>query len=671
MSWKDLGRTGARSASRLVFRPAVDGLEDRRLLTTLPTGFVETPVATGLSRPTTFEFAPDGRIFIAQQGGQIRVVKNGQLLATPFLSLNVDSNGERGLLGLAFDPQFATNHFVYAYYTVPGSPAHNRVSRFTANGDVVAPGSEVPILDLNALSAATNHNGGAIHFGADGKLYIGVGENANGANAQSLDNLLGKVLRINADGTIPTDNPFYNTATGQNRAIWALGLRNPFSFAVQPGTGTIFINDVGENTWEEIDDGIAGSNYGWPATEGPTTDPRFRAPIFAYPHGPNNVNGSAITDGVFYDPATTQFPTSAVGDYFFTDLTGGWIHQLDPRTGVLTGFATGLPPLMVALGVDPGGSLYYLAIGSGASTGVLAKIQSTATPPPTGQAPAVTRDPTSVSAPLGGSATFSVAASGTAPLTYQWQRNGANIPGATGASYTIATVSAGDLGASYRAVVINAFGSAVSQPAVLTADSPYARHLFTAIFGRTPDPTALSTLSLALAQGVTPQQLAAALLASPERHAQQVVAAYQTSLDRIPTAAEFTAGVNLLNAGTSREVFLASLISSQEYAARHGGTPRSLVQSIYQELLGRSPNRLELIQGTRSVSRGATNALVTQLLAGAEARTRLLTGWYGNYLGRRPTATELRTTLVQFRRGLSSDQAEAAILSGPEFIARS
>src|SRR5262245_56971996 len=236
---------------RRAFRLALDSLEQRDLLTTLPSGFVETNVASGLSAPTTFEFAPDGRIFIAQQGGQLRVVKNGQLLATPFLSLNVDSRGERGLLGVAFDPQFETNHFVYVYYTVPGFPAHNRVSRFTANGDVAQQGSEVPILELNPLSAATNHNGGAIHFGPDGKLYIGVGENDNGANAQTLANLLGKILRINADGSIPSDNPFFNQATGNNRAIWAGGLRNPFSFAFQRGTGQMFINDVGENTWEE------------------------------------------------------------------------------------------------------------------------------------------------------------------------------------------------------------------------------------------------------------------------------------------------------------------------------------------------------------------------------------------------------------------------------------
>jgi len=155
---------------------------------------------------------------------------------------------------MAFDPNFNSNHFVYIYYTVPGSPAHNRVARVTANGDSEQqpPGStEVALVDLDNLSSATNHNGGAIHFGPDGKLYIAVGENANPANSQTLSNRLGKMLRINSDGTIPSDNPFFNTASGANRSIWALGLRNPFTFAFQSGTTRMFINDVGQSTWEE------------------------------------------------------------------------------------------------------------------------------------------------------------------------------------------------------------------------------------------------------------------------------------------------------------------------------------------------------------------------------------------------------------------------------------
>ena len=288
------------------------------------------------------------------------MIKNGSLLSTPFVSLTVDSSGERGLLGIAFDPNFATNHFLYVYYTVLTPTPHNRVSRFTAAGDAAAPGSEVVILELNNLSSATNHNGGAIHFGPDGKLYIAVGENANGTNAQTLSNLLGKILRINANGTIPTDNPFYNTASGNNRAIWALGLRNPFTFAFQPGTTRMFINDVGESAYEEINDGIAGSNYGWPGTEGPTSNPAFRGPIHFYGHG----IGCAIVGGAFYNPSVPQFPSSYRGKYFFADLCGGWIHIFDPASGTATGFATGISS-PVDLHVGPDGALYYLAQGSG------------------------------------------------------------------------------------------------------------------------------------------------------------------------------------------------------------------------------------------------------------------------------------------------------------------
>ena len=339
----------------------------------LPTGFFETPIATGLDRPTAMAFAPDGRIFVCQQGGALRVVKDGTLMATPFVSLTVDDEGERGLLGVAFDPSFASNQYVYVYYTATTPAAHNRISRFTANGDVAAGGSEVVLLDLNNLSGATNHNGGAIHFGLDGKLYAAVGENANGANAQTLGNLLGKVLRINADGTIPTDNPFYGTASGNNRAIWALGLRNPFTFAFQPVTGRMFINDVGNSTWEEIDDGLRGANYGWPSTEGPTSNPSFVSPLFAYGHGSSSTTGCAIAGGAFYNPAGAMFPADYVGDYFFADLCSGWIRRYDPASGIATGFATGLSN-PVDLAVPPDGSLYYLMRGGGSSTGVLTRV---------------------------------------------------------------------------------------------------------------------------------------------------------------------------------------------------------------------------------------------------------------------------------------------------------
>ena len=293
-------------------------------------------------------FAPDGRLFVCLQDGPVRVIENGVLLSDPFVTVATSANGERGLGGIAFDPDFATNQFVYFYYTVNTPPVHNRVSRFTANGNVAVPGSETPILDLDNLNSFTNHNGGAIHFGPDGKLYVAVGENANPANSQTVANRLGKMLRINPDGTIPPDNPtsfpgIAGSPTGDNRAIWAVGFRNPFTFAFQPGTGRLFINDVGEHTWEEINDGIAGSNYGWSICEGACSppNPNYRDPIFRYGHGISNIGGCAIVGGTFYNPAINQFPASYTGKYFFSDLCSGWIRVFDPSTSTATGFASG------------------------------------------------------------------------------------------------------------------------------------------------------------------------------------------------------------------------------------------------------------------------------------------------------------------------------------------
>jgi glucose/arabinose dehydrogenase len=347
---------------------------------TLPPNFARSQVVGGLASPTAMEFAPDGRLFVAEQRGMLRVVKAGGSLAT-FLDISgrVHSEGERGLLGVAFDPAFSNNHYVYLYYTKRATgttPAHNRVIRVTARGDRAVTGSEKLILRLNNLSSATNHNGGAIHFGEDGKLYVAVGDNANSGNAQSLRTLKGKILRINKDGTIPRYNPFYKRATGTNRAIWALGFRNPFSFAIQPHKGKMFINDVGEQRWEEINRGAAGANYGWPRYEGPESDSKYHNPVFVYGHGSTKATGCAITGGAFYNPTTMQFPSGYVGDYFFADFCSGWIRRLDAATGDVTGFATGLS-MPVALEVSRDGSLYYLSRGHG--TGSVGKIRYTGT----------------------------------------------------------------------------------------------------------------------------------------------------------------------------------------------------------------------------------------------------------------------------------------------------
>jgi len=301
--------------------------------------------------------------------------------------LSVNSSGERGLLGLAFDPNFVTNQFIYVYYTATSPTIHNRISRFTANGDVVDTAvPEAVLLDFDNLSGATNHNGGAMHFGLDGKLYAAHGDNANGGNAQSLNNLLGKIIRMNPvsdpAGQVPSDNPFFSTATGKNRLIWTTGLRNPFTFSIQPGTGVTFVNDVGEGTFEEINDASAGRNFGWPTTEGPfdaPTYPQFTNPVYSYRHNGGTPTGCAITGGAFYNPALSNFPASYVGKYFFADYCSGWIYYIDPANpSIPTQFALSIPA-PVDLKVGPDGALYYLARGAGS----VGRIQTIVPPAPT------------------------------------------------------------------------------------------------------------------------------------------------------------------------------------------------------------------------------------------------------------------------------------------------
>ncbi len=332
-----------------------------------PTNFSQVLVASGISNPTVMAFAPDGRIFVAQQNGQLRVIKNGALLATPFISLSVSSSGERGLLGIAFDPAFNTNHFIYLYYTL-ASGANNRISRFTANGDVAVAGSESVVLNLSPLSSATNHNGGTLAFGPDGKLYVGVGENANGPNAQNLDNYLGKVLRINADGSVPAGNPF-TTGSEPRKRIWAYGLRNPYTLTFQPGTGRLFVNDVGQNAWEEINDAtLGGRNYGWHNAEGISSNPAYKNPVYAYGHGSGAGLGCAITGGTFFNPSTTNYPSSYIGKYFYVDLCGNWIDTLKlvDSTGTAGNFASAVAGSPVSIITGNDGNLYFISRANGA-----------------------------------------------------------------------------------------------------------------------------------------------------------------------------------------------------------------------------------------------------------------------------------------------------------------
>jgi uncharacterized repeat protein (TIGR03806 family) len=433
----------------------------------LPEGFADSTIATGLTGATALAVAPDGRVFVCEQTGTLRVVKDDKLLSEPFVTLPVDSFWERGLIGVCLHPDFPHQLFVYVCYVAARPYPHHVVSRFTARGDVAEPNSEVVLLegdDQRKLGGAqpAGHQGGAIHFGKDGKLYVAIGEQTAGTPAQRLDTFQGKLLRLNADGSIPEDNPFVKETKGKYRAIWALGLRNPFAFAVQPGTGRIFINDVGNARIEEINEGVAGANYGWPESEGPTTNPKHRGPIYFYDHK----MGRSITGGTFYNPVKVQFPKRYVGRYFFLDFMDHWLRVLDPdQPESAEVFATGLAgPVDIA--TAPDGSLYYLNRKEWVKderfqkgTGALHRITYGS-----GRGvPRITGQPADPVAAVGGQVVLTVKAEGDGSLRYQWQRDGRPIPGAITDNYKLTKVALADDEAEFRCIVSATAGSTRSR----------------------------------------------------------------------------------------------------------------------------------------------------------------------------------------------------------------
>jgi glucose/arabinose dehydrogenase len=309
----------------------------------LPTGFQSTTIATGLSEPAGLAFAPDGRLFVAEKTGKLRLIKNGALLPTPFVDAadlvqapqSFDVYSERGLLGVAVDPGFPATPDVYIYYSVckVAGPdtcqvAKNRVARVSAgyegNPDRGDPASQVVLLD-DIDSDTGIHNAGWLGFGpVDGKLYVSVGDSGTGgAKSQDTASLNGKVLRLERDGSIPFNNPFVGLF-GARPEVFALGLRNPWRCRFHPD-GRLFCGDVGQGDWEEIDWVVAGGNYGWPTTEGDFSAaqyPDFIRPIYAYDHS----RGSSITAGAF--GSETNFPGDYQQSFFFGDYSWQWIRRL-------------------------------------------------------------------------------------------------------------------------------------------------------------------------------------------------------------------------------------------------------------------------------------------------------------------------------------------------------
>jgi glucose/arabinose dehydrogenase len=321
-----------------------------------PEDFQTTPLITsGLEAPSGFEFAPDGRIFILERTGTIRVYKDGQLLPEPFAVLPSVAAGDRGLIGIAFDPEFEANCYAYFYYT--GEDLLNRVVRFSACEDVAADG---PLVIYQTMSPSQElHVGGSIQFGPDGKLYFAVGDNGYPPNGQDLSNPHGKILRINKDGSVPADNPFTDDPDALDE-IWAYGFRNPWRFQFDPATGRLYGGDVGDFSWEEVNRIERGGNYGWPVHEGMCTSEcdGYTGPIHVYPH---DGDSAAVTGGPVY--RGSMFPEPYQGALFFSDYAKGFIRYLtldkDGNAVSEHAFDTAAGSV-VDLKVAPDGSLYYI-----------------------------------------------------------------------------------------------------------------------------------------------------------------------------------------------------------------------------------------------------------------------------------------------------------------------
>ncbi len=465
---------------------------------TLPADFSESLIVplNSLSRPTSFAIAPDGRLFITLQGdaggGDVLVYEDGALLPDPLITVDTNSQYEHGLMGITVDPDFETNGYIYLYYTTNDAAPEHRVSRFTVTGNTASLASEVVLLETDPIGPAQWHHGGELEFGPDGMLYIGFGDNLNYPrsaaamphNSQELTTLFGKIARIDPrdgpdadvlpDQLIPSDNPFLGSTTGRYQAIWALGLRHPYKISVRPTDGKMLATEVGNTAWEEINELAAGRNFGWPQTEG-NFDPMlpanagFTQPVFFYQHGSGTSRGCAITAGAFYNPPVRMFPTAYVGQFFFADYCNRWMKTYDPETDTATLFATNTDPNVIAIEFSPvDGSMYYLVrtrVGATADndTGHLYRMIYTGPQPPE-----FTVHPQDQTVSLTQTATFSCSASGNPQPTYQWQRDGVDIPGATDDSYTTPPVTLADDGAQFRCVATNTVDSVPSDAATLT-----------------------------------------------------------------------------------------------------------------------------------------------------------------------------------------------------------
>jgi|LakMenEpi03Aug12_release.lakeMendotaPanAssembly.Ray.scaffolds.fasta_scaffold00391_18 glucose/arabinose dehydrogenase len=344
--------------------------------------------ATGFSSPVAIVNAGDSRLFVVQRGGLIRVLNpNGTINTTPFLSLSsiITAGGERGLLGLAFHPDYATNGRFYVNYTRSGDGA-TVIAKYTVSttdSNVANPASAEILLTI--AQPFSNHNGGSLNFGPDGYLYIGMGDGGSGGDpnnyGQNLNSLLGKMLRIDVGGetgyAIPSDNPYVGI-TGEDE-IWAVGVRNPWKFSFDRITGDLWIADVGQNAIEEINKAAsteAGLNYGWRCYEGNAvynntgcgSSSNYTFPVAQYTHAATG--GCSLTGGYVY--TGTTFP-NLQNKYLFSDYCNNRIGYIASNGGTITWTPNSFSGNIVSFGEDVNGELYV----AGISNGIISKVIDT------------------------------------------------------------------------------------------------------------------------------------------------------------------------------------------------------------------------------------------------------------------------------------------------------
>lgn len=345
--------------------------------------------AEGFTAPTEVVNAGDSRLFVAEQGGIIKIVNvDGLVNAAPFLNISgfISSGGERGLLGLAFHPQYETNGHFYVNYTNPaGNTVVARYTRDMANPDAADPNSKVELLTVQ--QPFSNHNGGCLRFGPDGYLYIAMGDGGSSGdpnnNAQNKNSLLGKLLRIDVNNgspyTNPASNPFMGSVDGADE-VWAYGLRNPWKFSFNRTNGELWIADVGQDAREEINrmpSGTAGVNYGWRCYEGSAVynsngcgaASNYTMPFAEYTHA--STSGCSITGGYVY--TGTVFP-AFTGKYIFADYCNNKIGLLDTTTGAISYSTAFSGNNITAFGEDNTGELYA----AGKTSGKLYRVIDTA-----------------------------------------------------------------------------------------------------------------------------------------------------------------------------------------------------------------------------------------------------------------------------------------------------